>query len=69
MFFLSLFMDLLMLLNLGGLTQSVDFAQVGHATHGHLAGPVDPHFVGLADHLHHGQHGHSAGPSGGEHYH
>jgi len=62
MFFLALFLDLMWLLggpanftsSFGGEIGQVDV----HRTHGHLPGPVDPHFGGLADHNHHGQHGH-----------
>ena len=74
MLFLSLFMDLMMLLNIGAAQQGGqgDYAQVGtpdHTIHGHLPGPVAPHFTGLADHLHHGQHGHDVGGSGHAIYH
>ena len=76
MFFLSLFMDLMMLLNLGAAQQGgqTDLAQLGgppeHTTHGHLPGPTVDHFVGLADHSHHGQHGHTVAPNnGGDHFH
>ena len=73
MFFLSLFMDLMMLLNISAAQQSNDYAFVlpgDHATHGHLPGPPDAHFAdaGLATHAHHGQHGHSTAPSGGDHF-
>jgi hypothetical protein len=67
MLFLSLFLDLMMILGFGGLGR-VDFAQI-HDIHGHFPGPVDPHFEGLANHLHHGQHGHSVDPSGHEVFH
>jgi len=73
MLFLSLFMDLMMLLNIGAAQQGQgDYAAVStpdHTIHGHLPGPVAPHFDGLASHLHHGQHGHDVGPSGHEIFH
>ena len=74
MLFLSLFMDLMMLLNIGAAQQGQggDYAVAGepdHTIHGHLPGPVAPHFEGLADHFHHGQHGHDVDPSGHEVFH
>jgi len=72
MLFLSLFMDLMMLLNIGAAQGQGDYAAVStpdHTIHGHLPGPVAPHFDGLASHLHHGQHGHDVGASGHEVFH
>ena len=64
MVFLSLFLDLLLML--GG---STNFATAEgdaveqHRTHGHLPGPPDGH--NGDSHLHHGQHGHRVTFGGG----
>ena len=70
MIFLSLFLELLLLLG-GG---RADFAaldngvgQAAHTIHGHLPGPSDGH-AGTS-HLHHGQHGHLGGTSGHDVFH
>ncbi len=71
MIFLSLFLDLMLMLGGAGAFATDDSGQVfgpaEHRTHGHLPGPPDGHDGDT--HLHHGQHGHSVtgAVAGGNH--
>ncbi len=71
MIFLSLFLDLMLMLGGGGAFATADPGQVvgpaEHRTHGHLPGVPDGHDGDT--HLHHGQHGHTVpiSPAGGNH--
>ncbi len=74
MVFLSLLLDLMWLFGGSAVDLTASAADSGveqpaHTIHGHLPGPVDPHFRSTADHRHHGQHGHSTGGSGHEIFH
>ena len=72
MIFLSLLMDLLLMLGGAGAFATADggsvFVPPEHRTHGHLPGPPNNH-SGNTTHIHHGSHGHTVTGSfgGGNH--
>lgn len=74
MLFLSLLLDMLLMLGGGGAFTVGDGAvgQVSpneHRTHGHLPGPPNDHVGDNTTHIHHGVHGHTVSgfDTGGSH--
>ena len=63
MLFLSLLLDMLLMVGGGGAFVVSDGLAGEHRTHGHLPGPPNGHVDDNTTHIHHGIHGHTVGPT------